>query len=225
MTTGMHPLATVGALGDEAIGGLIAAIDGEVVLPDDEAYDAARDVWNGLVNRYPGLLVRAADSADVARAIEFAREHELSLSVRAGAHEQSGSAVVDNGLVIDLGEIDHVDVDPDAQVARIGPGNQTGEVLSITQESGLAPPTGSAANAGVSGTTLDGGIGWIRRKHGLGVDAVRRMEVVTADGEVVTASPEENTDLFCGLWGMAGASRLSRSSSSTYMRWDRLSAD
>jgi FAD/FMN-containing dehydrogenase len=200
----MHPLGTVGALGEEAIGGLVAEVDGEVVLPDDEAYDAVRDVWNGLINRYPGLVVRAADGADVARAIRFAREHDLELSVRAGAHGQSGSAVVDNGLVIDLGGIDHVDVDPEAQIARVGPGNRTGDVLATTQEHGLAPPTGSAGNAGVAGTTLNGGIGWIRRKHGLAVDALRRLEVVTADGELVTASPEENAELFWGLRGGGG---------------------
>jgi len=200
----MHPLGTVGALGEETVGGLAAGIEGELVLPDSEAYDTARDVWNGLVNRYPAIVVRAAGSEDVARAIGFAREHGLELSVRAGAHEQSGSAVVDNGLVVDLGPIDHVDVDPEAQVARVGPGNSTGDVLAVTQEHGLAPPTGSAGNAGVAGTTLNGGIGWIRRKHGLAVDALRRMEVVTADGEVVTASAEANEDLFWALRGGGG---------------------
>jgi len=200
----MHPLGTVGALGEETVGGLAADVDGELVLPDGEDYDAVRDVWNGLINRYPAIVVRAAGSEDVARAIGFAREHGLELSVRAGAHEQSGSAVVDNGLVVDLGPIDHVDVDPDARVARVGPGNATADVLAVTQEHGLAPPTGSAGNAGVAGTTLHGGIGWIRRKHGLGVDALRRMEVVTADGEVVTATPEENGELFWALGGGGG---------------------
>jgi FAD/FMN-containing dehydrogenase len=200
----MHPLGIVEELGEESIGGLAAALTGHLVGPDDERYDGVRDVWNGLVNRYPALVVRAADPTDVATAVEFAREHDLDLSVRAGAHQQSGSAVVDNGLVVDVGDIDHVEVDPGDRVADVGPGNTTADALAATQEHGLAFPTGSAGSPGVAGTTLGGGIGWIRRKHGLAVDRLREVELVTAAGEVVTASRETNPDLFWAVRGGGG---------------------
>lgn len=204
MASDMHPLGVVGALGEEAIGGLARDVQGELVLPDDGAYDGARDVWNGLINRYPAVIVRVADGTDVARAVGFAREHDLDLSVRGGAHDQAGSAIAENGVVVDLQRLDHVDVDPDAQVATVGSGAQTADVLSETQEYGLAPPTGSAGSPGMAGTTLGGGIGWIRRKHGLSVDALRRVEVVTADGTVRTATPDRNADLFWAVRGGGG---------------------
>lgn len=204
MSTQKHPLGTVADLGEEAIGGLAGSIDGALVLPDDDEYDDARDVWNGLINRYPAVVVRAADGEDVARAVAFARDHDLELSVRGGAHQQAGDAVVDNGVVIDMAEMDHVEVDPEAKVADVGPGTRAEDVLAATQEHGLATPTGSAGCVGMPGTTLGGGVGWIRRKHGLSVDALRSMEVVTADGDLLTVSPEENEDLFWGMRGGAG---------------------
>jgi FAD/FMN-containing dehydrogenase len=204
MSSGIHPLGVVGALGEEAIGEFAGGLDGSIIGPDDETYDSARDVWNGLINRYPALVVRVANAEDVARAVSFARDHDLDLSVRGGAHNQSGSAVAENGLVVDLRDVDHVDVDPDDRVANVGPGNTTAEALAATQEHGLAFPTGSAGCPGVAGTTLGGGIGWIRRKHGLAVDALRRLELVTADGEVVMASPETNADLYWAVRGGGG---------------------
>ncbi|MFT4882045.1 MAG: FAD/FMN-containing dehydrogenase, partial [Salinirussus sp.] len=188
MSLHKHPLGTVAALGEEAIGELGQALGGELILPDHSGYNDARDVWNGLVNRYPAVVVRATGSQDVATAVSFAREHGLELSVRGGAHQQAGDAVVDNGLVVDLSECDEVRVDPEQQVATVGPGNRAADVLAETQEYGLAMPTGSAGCVGMPGTTLGGGVGWIRRKHGLSVDALRAMEVVTADGSVVEAS-------------------------------------
>jgi FAD/FMN-containing dehydrogenase len=200
----MHPLAVVDGIGEEPLGRLARGIDGTLVLPDDGAYDVSRDVWNGLINRYPAIVVRAADADDVARGVGFAREHELDLSVRAGAHEQSGSAVAESGVVIDLGDLDHVRIDEERRVAEVGPGNTTADALAATQDHGLAFPTGSAGSPGVAGTTLGGGIGWIRRKHGLAVDALRQVEVVTAEGDRVTASPETNPDLFWAIRGGAG---------------------
>ena len=201
MSDEMHPLGVVGGLGEEVVGGFARQLDGEVVLPDDESYDGARDVWNGLVNRYPAVLVRATTAEDVGAAVEFAREYDLDLSVKSGAHEQSGSAIAENGVVVDLGELDHARVDPDEQVAEVGPGNSTADALAATQEHGLAFPTGSAGSPGVAGTTLGGGVGWIRRKHGLAVDALRSVELVTADGEVRTVSTDEHPDLF---WAVRG---------------------
>ncbi len=204
MSTHVHPLGIVESLGDETVAELDASLRGDLILPDNESYHDARDVWNGLVNRYPAVVVRAAESQDVTTAIEFAREHELELSVRSGAHQQAGDAIVENGLVVDLSALDHVGVDPDEQVATVGPGTTTEEVLAATQEYGLAMPTGSAGCVGMSGTTLSGGIGWLRRAHGLSTDALRSMEVVTADGRVLTASPEQNADLFWALRGGGG---------------------
>jgi FAD/FMN-containing dehydrogenase len=201
MSSHKHPLGTVAELGEEAVGGLSKALSGELILPDHSEYNDARDVWNGLVNRYPAVVVRATGGQDVATAVSFAREHGLDLSVRGGAHQQAGDAVVDNGLVVDLSECDEITVDPERQVATVGPGNRAEDVLAETQEYGLAMPTGSAGCVGIPGTTLNGGVGWIRRKHGLSVDALRSMEVVTADGSLVEASPDTNTDLF---WAMRG---------------------
>ncbi len=192
----IHPLGVVGALGEATVGEFARRLNGDLIGPDDEAYDGARDVWNGLINRYPALVARVEDAGDVATAVEFARNNDLPLSVRAGAHNQAGSAIAENGVVVDLRNLDHAEVDADRQVARVGPGNSTADALAATQEHGLAFPTGSAGCPGVAGTTLGGGIGWIRRKHGLAVDALRSVEVVTAAGDVLRASPEENADLF-----------------------------
>jgi FAD/FMN-containing dehydrogenase len=200
----MHPLGAIGVLGEETVGEFAQRLTGSLVGPDADSYDSARDVWNGLINRYPALIVQAADADDVATSITFARDHELALSVRAGAHNQAGTAIAENGVVIDLQEIDHVDIDPDNRVANIGPGNTTADALAATQEHGLAFPTGSAGCVGIGGTTLGGGIGWLRGKHGLSVDALRRVELVTADGEVVTASPESNPELYWAVRGGGG---------------------
>jgi FAD/FMN-containing dehydrogenase len=200
----MHPLGVVGALGEATVGEFAEGLTGSLIGPDDETYDSARDVWNGLVNRYPALIVRAADGEDVATAVGFAREHGLDLSVRAGAHNQAGTAIAENGVVVDLRDLDHVDVDADRRVATVGPGNTTAEALAATQEHGLAFPTGSAGCVGVAGTTLGGGIGWLRRKHGLAVDALRSVELVTADGDLLTASPETNPDLYWAVRGGGG---------------------
>lgn len=200
----VHPLVTLGALGEAAVGEFAAEIEGELHTPDGEGYDDARRVWNGLVNEYPALIVRVAGPADVARALGFAREHDLSLSVRSGGHGQAGDAVASNGLVVDLGGLDRVEVDPEARVVTVGPGASTADLLAATTEHGLATPTGSAGSPGVGGTTLHGGIGWLRGEHGLSVDAVRRLEVVTPDGERRTATPEREPDLFWALRGGSG---------------------
>lgn len=140
----------------------------------------------------------------MAAAINFVREQNLTLSIRGGAHHQAGEAIVDNGVVIDLAAFDHIDIDAEEQIANIGPGTQTKEVIEATQAHGLATPTGSAGCVGMGGTTLGGGIGWLRRKHGLSIDSLRSMEVVTADGAVHTASENQNADLFWALRGGGG---------------------
>jgi len=200
----VHPLAVVDGLNQESIRGVAVRLDGELILPDDEAYDEARDVWNGLINQYPVIVIQAANATDIAIGIEFAQEHDLPLSVRAGGHEQSGSAVAENGVVLDLGAIDHVDIDADRQIATVGPGNTTADALAATQEHGLAFPTGSAGSPGVAGTTMGGGIGWIRRKHGLAVDALRSVELVTTNGDIQRVSADDHPDLFWGVRGGGG---------------------
>lgn len=199
-----HPLGTVAELSEDELGAFIESTDCDVLLPDDDGYRDARTVWNGLVNKYPALLVRVENSTDVATAIDFARTHGLDLSIRGGAHHQSGSAIADNGLVVDLSDLDDVTVDPDDEIAHVEPGTRAEDVLEVTQEYGLAPPTGSAGDVGIAGSTLGGGIGWQRRKNGLGIDALREVEIVTADGEILTASRKENEDLFWALRGGGG---------------------
>jgi FAD/FMN-containing dehydrogenase len=180
---------------------LRAAVAGDVLVPDDEAYHDARGVWNGRIDRFPAVVVRVASADDVAAAIGFAREHDRRIAVRGGGHHVSGSAVVDDGVVIDLSDLTDVAVDPAARTVRVGAGCRVGDVLSKIQEHGLALPCGSAADNGVAGSTLGGAIGWARRKYGLGVDGLRSVDFVTVDGEVLTASAEENADLFWGIRG------------------------
>ncbi|MDY6818802.1 MAG: FAD-binding oxidoreductase [Halobacteriales archaeon] len=199
-----HPLGTVEQLGESTIAELDATLDGDLILPDHEQYEDARNVWNGLINEYPAVVVRVAGADDVATGIQFAQDHGLELSIRGGAHHQTGAAVVDNGLVIDLADMDRIEVDPDAQLVSVEPGTRAEDVLETTQEHGLAPPTGSAGDVGMAGTTLGGGIGWIRRKHGLSIDALRSVKIVTPDGVVREASRERNEDLFWALRGGGG---------------------
>lgn len=198
-----HPLGTVQEL-EEDLDDLESSLRGDLVLPDHESYERARNVWNGLINKYPAVTVQARGSGDVGLAVDFARRNDLDLSIRGGSHNQTGAAVAENGLVIDMKEIDHIIIEPEKNVARIGPGNSVEDVLAETQEYGLAPPTGSASGVGISGPTLGGGIGWFRRKYGLAIDALRSVEIVTADGELRRASSDSNSDLFWAVRGGGG---------------------
>lgn len=177
-------------------------LDGDLILPDHDGYDDAREVWNGLVDKRPAVVIRVRHAEDVAASLEFAAKHDLELSIRGNAHHQAGSALVENGLVIDLSELTAVDVDVESRRATVGAGVTTGAALERTLEHGLAFPTGSASVVGISGSTLGGGLGWMRRKHGAGFDALRAVELVTADGTVRTVSPESDPDLF---WALCGA--------------------
>ncbi len=204
MPEDVPPGQVLDELGDDTIQAFEEQLRGSLVLPDGTEYEDARRVWNGLVNRYPALIARCAGAADVAAAVQFAGEHDLPLSVRGGAHHQTGSAIAESGLVVDCSEMTSVQVDPEAQVAHVEPGTRARDVLHETQQFGLATPTGSAASVGIPGSTLGGGIGWIRRKHGLGIDALRSATVVTADGQLRKASPDHNEDLFWALRGGGG---------------------
>jgi FAD/FMN-containing dehydrogenase len=192
---------TIRSIDEPLVSELRDAVFGTVIVPTDAAYDDARTVWNGAVDRYPSVIVRVKTTADVAVAIAFARKYDLSLAVRGGGHHVTGSAVIDDGLVIDLSGMNDVVIDPETHTAHVGPGARVSDVLVPAQEHGLSPIVGSAAQNGVAGSTLAGGIGWLRRKHGLGVDHLRSVEMVTVEGDVVTANEVENPDLFWAIRG------------------------
>jgi FAD/FMN-containing dehydrogenase len=177
---------------------------GRLVRPDDEGYDEARAVWNGMIDRHPALIVQCAGTADVISAVGFAKEHDFPISVKGGGHNIAGRAVEDDALTIDLSPMTSVRVDPDAKTARVEPGVVLNEFDHETQAFGLATPVGYNSTTGIAGLTLGGGWGWLSRKHGLSVDNLLSADVVTANGELVHASDDENENLFWGLKGGGG---------------------
>ena len=190
------------ALVDDAIVETLAGqLDGELLRPEAAEYDTARRVWNGMIDRRPALIARCASVADVVASVTFARETGMVVAVRGGGHNVAGSAVCDGGLVIDLARLNAVTVDPTRRIARVQGGARLGDVDRATQAHGLATPLGVISETGVAGLSLAGGMGWLRRLHGLSCDNVVSAEVVTADGEVLTASADENPDL---LWALRG---------------------
>ena len=177
---------------------------GELIRRDDARYDSARRVWNGAIDRFPALVARCTGVADVLAAVRFARERELVVAVRGGGHNVAGTAVCDDGVVIDLSPMKAMWVDPVGRKARAQSGLLWGEFDHETQPFGLAAPGGIVSHTGISGLTLGGGLGWLMRRYGLTCDNLLSADVVTADGELVRASAEENADLFWGLRGGGG---------------------
>jgi FAD/FMN-containing dehydrogenase len=177
---------------------------GELLLPVDSAYDDARRIWNGAIDRRPACVARCTGVADVVAAVRFAREHDLVVAVRAGGHGVGGHALCDGGLVIDLSPMRGIRVDPAARAARAEAGVLWGELDRETQLFGLATVGGIVTHTGIAGLTLGGGIGWLMRKYGATVDNLLSADVVTADGELVTANEEQNTELFWGIRGGGG---------------------
>jgi FAD/FMN-containing dehydrogenase len=180
---------------------LAGALRGEVLVPESPGYDAARRIWNGAIDRRPACIARCAGVADVVAAVRFARERELTVSVRSGGHGVGGHALCDGGLVIDLSPMKGIRVDAAARTARAEAGVLWGELDRETQLAGLATVGGIVTHTGIAGLTLGGGIGWLMRKHGATVDNLLSADVVTADGDVMTASEERDADL---LWGLRG---------------------
>jgi FAD binding domain/Berberine and berberine like len=196
---------TVGTdLDSTAVDELRASFAGDLVGPADPAYDDRRAVWNGSIDRLPALIARCSGTADVIAVLRFAERTGVSLAVRGGGHSFPGQSVCDGGVVIDLGPMKGIRVDPDARTATAQGGVLLGELDRATQELGLVVPAGIVTHTGLAGLTLGGGIGWVMRKYGLTIDQLLAAEVVTASGEVVRASEDENPDLFWGIRGGGG---------------------
>jgi hypothetical protein len=187
-----------------AVDELAPSFGGALVRPADATYDEQRRIWNGSIDRHPALIARCAGVSDVISAVRFARGHEQLVAVRSGRHSYPGLGVCDGGMVIDLGQMKGIRVDPESRTARAQAGVLLGEMDRETQAFGLAIPAGIVTHTGLAGLTLGGGIGWLERKYGLTVDQLLSVDVVTAEGEFVRASEEENSDLFWGVRGGGG---------------------
>jgi len=193
--------APAGALSEAIIQQLRASVRGEVILPGDAAYDSARAIFNGMIDRRPAAIVRCTGAADVIGAIRLARREGLPLAVRGGGHNVAGNALCDGGLVVDLSRMKGIRVDPAKRVAQAQPGLTWGEFDHETQAFGLATTGGLVSTTGIAGFTLGGGIGWLAREHGLTCDNLISADVVLPDGQLVHASETEHADL---LWGLCG---------------------
>ncbi|MFD5557564.1 FAD-binding oxidoreductase [Streptomyces sp. NPDC127068] len=191
-------------LSEAALADLRRQFAGTVITPDDQGYDEARALYNGMIDRRPAVIAQCDGTADVAAAVRTAREADLPIAVRGGGHGVAGTASVDDGLVVDLRPMRGVRVDPDARTARIGGGATIGDLDRATQPHGLATTGGRASTTGVGGFTLGGGSGWLERKFGIAGDNLAAVEVVTADGRTVLASPEHEPELFWALHGGGG---------------------
>ncbi len=200
----MSTIATDTKLDEAAVTALADSFRGQLIRPDDPTYDEHRKIWNGSIDRFPALIARCAGVADVMAAVRFARDTGVVAAIRSGGHSFPGHSVCDGGLLIDLGLMKGVRVDPEARTARAQAGILLGELDRETQAFGLAVPAGIVTHTGLAGLTLGGGIGWLMRKYGLTVDQLLSVDLITADGQFVKASERENADLFWGVRGAGG---------------------
>jgi FAD/FMN-containing dehydrogenase len=191
-------------LGSETLDALRRTLHGTLCLPEDPGYDEARTIWNAMIDRHPGAVVRCKGVADIMRAVTFARDNRVLLALRGGGHNIAGNAVCDGGLLIDLSLMRGVRIDPISGTARVEPGATLGDFDKEAQAFGLAAPLGINSTTGVAGLTLGGGFGWLSRKFGLTIDNLVSADVVTAEGRLIQASATENADLFWGLRGGGG---------------------
>jgi FAD binding domain/Berberine and berberine like len=198
-------LATSGGpVSDAAVAKLRASFHGELIGPDDAAYHLARRIWNGAIDKRPGLVARASGAADVIDTVRFARDEGVLVSIRGGGHNVGGRALCDDGLVIDLSRMRAVHVDPKRRVVRVQGGATLGDLDRESHVHGLAVPSGIVSRTGIAGLALGGGVGWLMRHYGLTCDHLLSCDLVTAEGKFVTASAEENADLFWALRGGGG---------------------
>jgi FAD/FMN-containing dehydrogenase len=195
---------TMVALDEAAVQDLATRLRGELIGPDDADYEQARKVYNGMIDKHPALIACCVDVADVIGAVNFAREHNPPLAVRGGGHNGAGLGSCDDGLVIDLGRMKGIHVDPQARTARVEGGCTWGDVDHATHAFGLATPSGFISTTGVGGLTLGGGIGYLSRTYGLTLDNLLAVDMVLADGSFVRASADEHPDLFWAIRGGGG---------------------
>ncbi len=198
------PTTQGGGLQEAVVHGLRKTFRGRVISPGDPDYDAARRVHNGMIDRYPRVIVQCRDVADVLTAVAFGRANGLTIAVRSGGHSAAGMGTVDDGLVIDLSPMKGITVDPGARTVRVETGCTWGDVDHATHAFGMATPSGFVSTTGVGGLTLGGGIGHLARRYGLTIDSMLSAELVLADGSTVTASPDEHPDLFWAIRGGGG---------------------
>jgi hypothetical protein len=191
-------------LNDTTIEKFKASLRGELIERSNKHYDEARKVWNGAIDRRPLLIARCIGTADVVAAVRFARDRDLEIAIRGGGHNVAGTAVCDNGIVIDLSAMRAVRVDPADRRAWVQGGALWGDVDHETQAHGLATTGGIVSHTGVAGLTLGGGIGWLMRKHSLTIDNLLAVDLVTAEGKRLRASEDEHSDLFWALRGGGG---------------------
>jgi FAD/FMN-containing dehydrogenase len=181
-----------------------AELQGELILPGAAGYDDARHGHNTMFDRRPSLIVKAAGAGDVARTVVLARDAGMTLAVRSGGHSVAGHSTVDGGIVLDLSNMKGLHIDTERQTAWAQPGLTAGEYTAAAAEHGLATPFGDTASVGIAGLTLGGGIGWLVRKYGLAIDALEAVEMVTADGRLLTANADHHPDLFWAVRGGGG---------------------
>ncbi len=200
----METSQAVSALDKTVAASFKASLRGELIQPEDERYDEARKVYNGMIDKRPAFIARCVDAADVIAAVNFGREHNLLIAVRGGGHNGAGLGICDSGLVIDLSRMRGIRVDPIRREVRVEGGCVWGDVDHATHPFGLAVPTGFISTTGVGGLTLGGGVGYLTRKYGLTIDNLLGVDMVLADGSFVTANEKENTDLFWAVRGGGG---------------------
>src|SRR6266852_2857225 len=191
-------------LNEATISAFRASLHGELIEPGDPSYDAARKVYNAMIDRRPRLIARGADVADVMTAVNFGREHKLLVAIRGGGHNAGGLGVCDDGLVIDLSPMNYVRVDPKKKTVLAGGGALWRDVDHATHAFGLAVPSGIISTTGVAGLTLGGGTGYLTRRYGLTIDNLLGVEMVLANGRFVTADEKQHADLFWALRGGGG---------------------
>ncbi|MGR5065158.1 FAD-binding oxidoreductase [Photobacterium sp. DNB22_13_2] len=183
---------------------LTSQIQGHVILPDDSDYDGARQVWNAMIDKRPTAIIKCSSAADVLTALNYAKDKNIDITVRGAGHNIAGNAICDNGLMIDLSEMKAVTVNPQTKRALVQPGATLADFDAAAQQHGLATPVGINSTTGISGLTLGGGFGWLTRKYGMTIDNLVSAQVITADGQQLTASAAENSDLFWAIRGGGG---------------------